>query len=56
MPLAISLIGATDTAIAIVEIEDCQLGDQQSLSHEVQVLTQRRGLPIMLTGCCKSVD
>ena len=53
-PVAMTLISADFSSTAIVILHDrmCQTGQ----SHEVQVLTQRQDLPVLLTGCCNVVD
>lgn len=49
-----TLIAAQDTAIVLVEQESCQTVADPA-PYEVQVLTQRRGLPILLSGCCRPI-
>ncbi len=46
-----TLLAAQDTAIVLVERETCQTV-AEPFPFEVQILTQRRGLPILLSGCC----
>lgn len=54
-PRAYSLVSDFDTAIAIVDLGQCKLGNDM-LSHRVQVLTQRGQTPILLTGCCEVAE
>lgn len=51
-PLAYTLLSDADTAIVLLEEESC-IAPGREASHEVQILTQRRGLPILLSGCCQ---
>ena len=46
-PKALTLVGARDTAIVILDEVSCGNG-----THEAQVLTQRGQTPYFLTGCC----
>ena len=47
-PIAYTLVGERDTAIALLERETC--GSDEIRAH---ILTQRGQTPILLTGCCK---
>lgn len=50
-PRALTYIGERATAIVILERATCQLN---AVTHpfEVQILTQRGTVPVVLTGCC----
>ena len=50
-PRAFTLIGARDTAIALLERERCG-----EAPYRVHVMTQRGQTPILLTGCCQGPE
>ncbi len=50
-PQALSLIGARDTAIVILNQRDCTIA-ADTFAFEAQILTQRGQTPILLSGCC----
>lgn len=50
-PLALTLIGARDTAILLIEPGACTAGDA-TLPYRATVLTQRVQTPLVLVGCC----
>ncbi len=50
-PRALTLIGDRDTGILIVHQRDCG-----TAPYEAQMLTQRGQTPILLTGCCETLE
>lgn len=48
-PRAFTLIGERDTAIVLIEREDCN-----GLPYRAHLFTQRGQTPILLTGCCEA--
>ncbi|MBT0956789.1 hypothetical protein IV417_05290 [Alphaproteobacteria bacterium KMM 3653] len=52
-PRALTLIGETDTAIALLHRRACP-EPQGDAPIEAQVLTQRLQTPVLLTGCCRA--
>ena len=53
-PRALSLIGVRDTAVAVVDQRQCSdTASDIAYPYAVDLLTQRRGEAILLTGCCR---
>lgn len=50
-PRAYTLVAEFDTAIVLIDKDDCKLGDQ-TWPIKAHVLTQRGQTPILLSGCC----
>ncbi len=51
-PRAYTLVGERDTAIVVIEQENCS----DTAPFRAHVLTQRGQTPIFLTGCCTSSE
>lgn len=49
-PHALTLISTFDTAIVIIDRQECE-----TAAYTAQVLTQRGETPILLTGCCAAI-